>query len=113
MLNVIGAYNSLDVPHLQAPVNPPVVFPTFVTMTCGQDITADTLEGVSSLSIQCASFNGSEPLTTEVYKDGELIGNSFPLSIIPASDDDFGTYTFVLSNECGIDVAVSRILRQG
>ena len=95
------------------PVNPPVVFPTFITMTCGQDITVGALEGVTSLSIQCASFNESFPSTSQVYKDGELIGNSFRLSITPASDDDFGTYTFVLSNECGRDVAVSRTLRQG
>ena len=51
-----------------------------------------------------------------MYKDGELISEHFPLLIAPASDDDFGTYTFVLSTEheaCGIDFAVSRILRQG
>ena len=51
----------------------------------------------------------------QVYKDGILIpDDDFNLSISPASNDNFGTYTFVVSTEkCGSDIAVSRILRQG
>ena len=93
---------------------PPTVNPSFISLTCGQDITVETLVGVASLSIYCAAFNGSEPLTTEIYKDGELLrGYGFTVSMLPPSDDDFGTYTFALSTEkCGTTTAVS-IIRQG
>ena len=60
-------------------------------------------------------------MVAEVFKDGklisnnvELIGITLTLTIIPPSDDDFGTYTFALSTEgCGSTSAVSRIIRQG
>ena len=111
MLNVTEACIPLDEPHLVPATGTPVVFPTFIAITCGQDVTVDTILG-ASINIQCMQFNGTNNMV-EVYKDGELISNSFPHTIVPASDDDFGTYTFALSNECGRDVAVSRILHQG
>ena len=97
------------------PIEPPTVSPFFISLTCGQDITVETLVGVASLSIGCAAFNGSEPLTMEVFKDGELLGGpGFTVSMLPPSDYDFGTYTFALSTEkCGTTTAVSRIIRQG
>ena len=89
--------------------------PFFILLTCGQDITVETLVGVQSLIIQCRIFNGTQPLIMEVFKDGELIrSNSLTLAMLPPSDDDFGTYTFALSTEgCGSTSAVSRIIRQG
>ena len=87
--------------------------PTFISITCGQDAELPSLQGVFALIIQCLIFNGSD-LVPAVFKDGALISNSFPLTIFPPNDDDFGTYTFSLSTEfCGTTTAVSRILRQG
>ena len=72
-----------------------------------------TLQGVATLLFQCDIFNGSSPVPT-IFKDGVRIRDSFPLVISPASDADFGTYTFRLSTDCcGSTMAVSRIIRQG
>ena len=98
------------------PTGPPTVSPFFISLTCGQDITVESLVGVASLSIGCQAFNGSEPLITEVFKDGERIEDmmGFTFTMLPPSDDDFGTYTFALSTEkCGTTTAVSRIIHQG
>ena len=97
------------------------MFSTVISLTCGQDITVETLVGVQSLIIQCEIFNGTEPLVAEVFKDDELISNNVELigitltfTMLPPSDDDFGTYTFALSTEgCGSASAVSRIICQG
>jgi len=95
------------------PVNPPVVLPTFISITCGQDAELPSLEGILTITIQCMIFNGSDPVP-EVFKDGVSIGNSFPLIITSVSNDDFGTYTFGLTTDCcGSTQAVSRIIRQG
>ena len=95
------------------PAGPPTVTPFFVSITCGQDAEITSLEPVFSLIIQCSIFNGSDPVP-QVFKDGVLIGNSFPLTIVSPTDDDFGTYTFVLTTErCGSTQAVSRIIHQG
>ena len=102
---------SLGIPHLVPPTDPPIVQPTFITLTCGQDVTVPTLVGVSSIIILCQIFNGSEPLTTTVYRDGTIVGNSIPLAIL---NPEFATYTVVVSTEhCGTASAVSRILQQG
>ena len=104
----------LGVPHLVPPANPPIIFPTFITLTCGQDVTVPTLVGVSSIIISCEIFNGSEPFTTTVYKDGTMIGDRVPHLISNPTDDDFGTYTVVVSTEnCGAAHKVSRILQEG
>ena len=68
---------------------------------------------MNSLIIQCSIFNGSNPVS-QVFKDGVLIGSSFPLIIPSPTNDDFGTYTFALTTDCcGSTQAVSRIIRQG
>ena len=104
----------VGVPHLVPPLNPPVILPTLITLTCGQDVTVPTLVGVSSIIISCEIFNGSEPFTTTVYKDGTMIGDRVPHLISNPTDDDFGTYTVVVSTEnCGPAQAVSRILQDG
>ena len=97
------------------PISNPSVSPFFILVTCGQDIEVPDLTGTTTILMSCTSFNGSNPLTMQVYKDGELIpGAGFSYSIAGANRDAFGTYTFVLSTEkCGRDVAVTRILRQG
>ena len=66
-----------------------------------------------ALLLQCSIFNGSNPVPG-IFKDGVQIRDSFSLLISPASDADFGTYTFRLSTECcGSTMAVSRIIRKG
>ena len=113
--NFVEVYSCIGVPHIMEPIGNPSVSPFFVQGTCGQDIEVADLTGTETILMMCSPFNGSEPLTMEVYKDGELIpGASFPYSIIGADSSAFGTYTFVLSTEkCGGDMAVTRILRQG
>ena len=71
--------------------------------------------GVSSIIITCDVFNGTEPFTTTVHKDGTtIVGNSVPHIITSPTNDDFGTYTVVVSTEhCGVAHAVSRILQEG
>ena len=99
-----------------APATEPTVNPFLISMGCGQDVTVDSLATVAALIINCQPFNGSEPLTQKIYKDGELIqdSTSFDLTFTPPSDDNFGTYTFALSAyKCGTAIAVSRIIRQG
>ena len=113
--NLLSFYPCLGTPHIMEPEGGPVVSPFFISMTCGQDVEVPDLTGTATILINCIIFNGSNPLTTQVYKDGELIpGASFPYTIISAGREAFGTYSFVLSTEaCGSDIAVSRILRQG
>ena len=92
------------------PARPPTVTPS---ITCGQNAEIPSLEPVLSLIIHCNIFNGSD-LVRQVFKDRMLISNSFPLTIISPTDDDFGTYTFALTTDhCGSTQAVSRIIRQG
>ena len=89
----------------------PVVFPTIISLTCGQDVIIQTLIGVTFFGISCSVRSGSGRLTREIYKDGVLITNStLTVTITPPDNDDFGTYTFVASVEgCGTAVAVSRV----
>ena len=90
-----------------------MVTPGFILLTCGQDVVVPTLQGVATLLFRCNIFNGSCPVP-QVFKDGVQIRDSFPLIISPASDADFGTYTFRLSTKCcGSTMAVSRIIRKG
>ena len=98
-----------------APTRDAEVIPFFIWLTCGQDVKVPFLMGETAILMECSPFNGSDPLTMEVYKDGEFIpGASFPYRIVGADSNDFGTYTFVLSTEgCGSDEAVSRILPEG
>ena len=113
--NFIEIYSCLGEPHIMETISRARATPLFISLTCGQDIEVPDLTGTKTILINCAPFNGSYPLTMEVYKDGELIpGAGFPYAIIGANREAFGTYAFVLSTEkCGSDVAVSRILRQG
>ena len=95
------------------PTAPEIISPFFIRLTCGQDVEVPTLQGVPTLIFQCTIFNGSDPVP-EIFKDGVRIRDSFSLVISPASDADFGTYTFGLSTDCcGSTMAVSRIIRQG
>ena len=114
--NFIEAYSCLGEPHIMEPVGNPSVSDFFISLTCGQDVEVTDLAGTATILMGCAPFNGSDPLTMEVYKDGELISgaNFQTYTILNADRDAFGTYTFVLSTEkCGRDAAVTRILRQG
>ena len=102
----------LGPPHFTPAVGDPLVFPGFIALTCGQDATVRSLAG-AVVSLFCSIFNGSDPFTLGIYKDGVLISNTSSYDIDPASDDDFGTYTFRILNKCGEDTKVTRILRQG
>ena len=109
----MDVYTTLGEPHISPPTTPPLVFSSFISLTCGQDVTVPTLVGVEFIAFTCTIFNGSDPFTMKIFKDGIPISNSFTHFINP-DDDDFGTYAFVLSTEkCGSDIVVSRILRQG
>ena len=105
----------IGVPHLvPPPVNQTVEPSNFIQLVCGQDVTVPTLVGVSSIIISCEIFNGSEPFTTAVYKDGTMVVDRVPYLISNPTDDDFGTYTVVVSTEhCDAAHAVSRILQEG
>ena len=91
---------------------PPLGNECFVSLMCGQDAELPNLTETTTILMECIAFNGSDPLTMEVYKDDILIPcASSPYIIAGANREAFGTYTFVLSTEtCGSDIAVSRIL---
>ena len=106
-------YSFIGEPNLVPPSSAPLITSSFfASLTCGQNVTLPST-GVGTLTISCVVFNGSDPITTEVFKDGVSIGSSFLVTISPFGDDDFGNYTFVASTKkCGSTSAVSWI-RQG
>lgn len=67
------------------------------------------------ISFSCTVFNGSEPWTLSVYKDGELTnytGQAFTIN--NPTDEIYGTFTFVVVTEyCGSATVISRILQSG
>ena len=74
-----------------APSDDPLVSPISISLTCGQDVEVPTLMEVATVLIQCTpgQYNGSDPLTMQVYKDGELIpGGTSPYKIVSPTDDD-------------------------
>ena len=95
------------------PTSNPIVTPLSISLSCGQNVEVSTLTGVGSVVMQCAPFNRSAHLPMQVYKDDKLIpGGAIPYTIASPTDDDFGTYTFVLSTDtCDSPTAVSRILQ--
>jgi len=90
--------------------------PPVLNMRCGQDYEGVSLSAFLIVQITCPVFNGTYTTVT-AYKDGvEIDGFTGTLQfgpIPPPTDDIFGTYTFVDENNCGRDVAISRIIRQG
>lgn len=92
---------------------PPPPIPA-LTLICGQNFETVSFSGIVIVQIMCPEFNGTDATVT-AYKDDMEI--SLPIQFggtNPAPDDSvFGTYTFVAENECGRDIATSRILRQG
>ena len=103
----------LGKPHIKPPQSDPIVFPSFISLTCGSDVTSPSLEGYT-ISFSCEIHNGSE-FSTEVYKDGELTDKRFQSFDIPsANNSHFGTYTFMVKTKhCGDAIAVSRLLQEG
>jgi len=96
-----------------------LVVPSLVVLIrCGQDYKDDTFEDgdVDIVYISCPEFNGSYT-TLSAYKDGIKIdpfSGTILFGPIPTPTDDiFGTYTFVIENNCGRDVKVTRISRLG
>ena len=98
-------------PHLMPPLSPPTILPFIASLTCGQNIILPS-SGVDTVLISCVVFNGSVPITTEVFKNGVSIGDGFSgFMISPFTNSDFGNYTFVASTKkCGSASAVSWIL---
>ena len=97
-------------PHIL--VSDPEVTPSFILLPCGQNVTVRTLMGVGTIMFSC-SVDGTTLIDTGISKDNVLLSRSFNFSISPASDDDFGTYTFYVSNKCGNVIATSTIILQG
>ena len=89
-----------------------------IMITCGQNYMTDTFAGVLIVQITCPLFNGTDTTVT-AYKDGEEFSGFTGVTIqfggpFPRPDNTtFGTYTFILSNNCSQDIAVTRILRRG
>ena len=116
MLNLLRSI-ILDLSDIAPPTNDPMVSLESVSLTCGQEVFVENLTGVS-LNIQCKFlYNGSEPLTYEVYKNGVVYKGGvlskkvFSLTIFPASNDDYGEYTFVALTEfCGLTFVMSRVI---
>ena len=91
-----------------ATVSPPVA-----PLRCGEDFETVSISDFLIIQITCPQFNGTDATIT-AYKDGEVISLPVWFGPVPPPDDSvYGTYTFVSENECGRDIAVSRILRQG
>ena len=101
----------IGTPHIMSPLNPPLVTPTFISLTCGQDVAVPFV--VATIVIQCFPFDGTDPLTFEVFKDGIFFSNESSITLLPDANY-YGTYTFILSTgKCGHASAVSRILQEG
>ena len=104
----------LGTPHIQRPVAPAIIFPTFIQLTCGEDVTVYSIQNITVISFSCTVFNGSEPLTMSIYKDGKLTNYTAPFIISNPTDETYGTFTFVVSSEhCGSASMVSRLLQRG
>jgi len=95
--------------------------PPVLNMRCGQDYEGVSLLGFSIVQITCPQYNGTDTTVT-AYKDGveidgvEIDGFTGTLRFgpfPPPTDDIFGTYLFAVENDCGRDVAISRILCDG
>jgi len=92
--------------------------PPVLSMRCGQNYEGVSLSGFALVQITCPEFNGTDT-TLRAYKDGvEIDGFTGTLRFGPGpnppiTDDIFGTYTFSTENECGRDIEMSRIIRQG
>ena len=69
--------------------------------------------GVGTIMFSCSVVNGTSSFIIEISKDDVLLSDSLNFSISPASDDDFGTYTFRVSSPCGDVFATSTIMLQG
>jgi len=93
--------------------------PPAVIAMCGQDVEIITFTGLVIFQIQCMQFNGTSIVCNETipnqvrgFKDGVEI-EDFPGAILaggggpPISDNLCGTYTFLIENSCGRDVATS------
>jgi len=104
----------LDKPNFLPPIFPIIISSSVIALTCGQDVTVPSFEGVLSLSISCRIYNGSD-FTSQVFKDGVITEYSnFQVDISNPGDNVYGTYTFLASTVyCGSTRTVSRVLRQG
>ena len=109
-------YIFIGEPNLVPPESPPIITPTFISLTCGQDIAISSFATVTILHLGCSIFNGSNITSFEIYKDGILFsnGSQFSMFIQNPDDSNFGTYTFrVITAECGATQASSTIHQQG
>ena len=104
-------------PHIQEPLNPAQVLATSIILTCGQNVSIGSLVYIRVIIFLCNVSNGSQPLTWNIYKDGELTEyNSTNVNLYATisspTDSDFGTYTFVLSSKhCGSAMKISRLVQ--
>ena len=88
-------------PNLVPPLFQPIIDSQYILLTCGQNITLSPAQ-VHYVSFACIIFSGAQPVTTEIYKNGESMGSALSRTVILSGDDDFGKYTFVASTtRCG------------
>jgi len=87
-----------------------------ISLRYGQNYEAKNFATTLLIQIFCPEFNGTDTTLT-AYKNGvEIDGFSGTIRfgpVPPPSDDVFGTYTFATENNCGRDIAVTRIIRKG
>ena len=104
----------IGIPHIQPPQSDPIIFPSFISLTCANDVTSPSLQGFT-ISFSCQEHNGSQPLTITMYKDDTVVtNNGRSHDFINADNSHFATYTFVLSTvHCGSAKVISRLLQQG
>ena len=83
-------------------------------LTCGENVTIKSLVNITVISFVCNVFNGTQPLTMSIYKDDNLTSYTGVFSINNPTDDDYGTYTFVVTSEhCGSAIAVTTLRQEG
>ena len=118
LLRSTYTYRFLDPPHIIPPLYPPMILlsSTFISITCGQNITLSPSlkDNLKLIVLSCSLYNGSNIVSTEVYKDGTLISESFSIIIENPDFDDFGTYIFIVSSgRCGSAITTAGILPEG
>ena len=97
-------------PYLLPPLFQPITDSQYILLTCGQNITLSPAQE-HYVSFSCIIYSGAQPVTTEIYKNGESMGSVLSRTVIFTGDNDFGNYTFVASTtRCGSISAESWIL---
>ena len=92
--------------------------PPVIIARCGQDIKINSFTGLIIFYLQCPNFSGSYGgFQQRGFKDGvEIIPFFGTVQAGPSpypNEDICGTYTFLIENDCGRDVKISRVFCPG